>query len=579
MAILELPYEVEPNQEKHGGDPYNCTLYKMLPSKMQEQTKEFLYLLEYLHMVPVETIGVPEYHEKLSKDLGDKDSFNLIYPVRGGLFIHILDDPEGGRAYYVAVEPKFGPGVDTDDVLRRVEIELLDYAVEFDGTETAEEQRQVLESILDRLFSKYSFDDSGMKGLIKKLIRKTELNPIVSNDADLKVLKYMMARDKIGMGILEPLVLDTNIEDISCSGLGSLFIEHKVFDSLRTAAAFESNAELDEFVLRLSERIKKPVTFRNPIVDATLPDGSRINIVYGEDVSKRGSNFTIRKFAEQPMSIVDLLKFGSLDYTMAAYMSMMIGAGMNVFVSGETASGKTTLLNALNCFIAPDAKIVSIEDTAELQVPHPNWTQEVTRQPKPGEEGSGVGMFDLLKAALRQRPNEILIGEIRGEEGLIAFGAMQTGHAVMATFHASTVEKLIQRVTGSPINVPKTYVENLNVVVIQTAVELPSGKLGRRAVSISEIIGYDSANDAFSFVEVFRWDPVHDKFEFLGEMNSYLLEERIAPAKGIPANKKRQIYAMLRRRARILQKLSETDKTDFIEFYKVIAKAQRQGIF
>ena len=123
-------------------------------------------------------------------------------------------------------------------------------------------------------------------------------------------------------------------------------------------------------------------------------------------------------------------------------------------------------------------------------------------------------MFDLLKAALRQRPNELLIGEIRGEEGLIAFEAMQTGHTVMATFHASTVEKLIQRVTGSPINVPKTYVENLNVVVIQTAVELPNGKLGRRAVSISEIIGCDAANDAFSFVEVFRWDPVHDKFEF-----------------------------------------------------------------
>jgi len=211
MAILELPYEVDPNQEKHGGDPYNCTLYKMLPSKMQEQTKQFLYLLEYLHLVPVETIGVPEYHEVLSKALGDKESFNLIYPVNGGLFIHILDDPEGGRAYYVAVEPKFSQGVNTDEVLRRVEIELLDYAMEFEGTETAEDQRQVLVGILDRLFSKYSFDDSGMKGLIKKLIRKTAVKPIVGNDADLQVLKYMMTRDKIGMGILEPLILDTNI--------------------------------------------------------------------------------------------------------------------------------------------------------------------------------------------------------------------------------------------------------------------------------------------------------------------------------------------------------------------------------
>ena len=334
-----------------------------------------------------------------------------------------------------------------------------------------------------------------------------------------------------------------------------------------------------EFVIRLSEQVKKPVTYRNPIVDATLPDGSRINIVYGEDVSKRGSNFTIRKFAETPMSIVELVSFGSLDYVMAAYLSLVIGEGLNVFVSGETASGKTTLLNALNVFMHLDAKVVSIEDTPELQVPHPNWIQEVTRAPKPGEEGAGVGMFDLLKAALRQRPNEILIGEIRGEEGLIAFGAMQTGHACMATFHASSVEKLIQRLTGSPINVPKTYVDNLNVVVIQTAVTLPNGKLGRRAVSINEIVGYDSANDAFSFVEVFKWDSVRDVFEFVGNMNSYVLEQKIAPMKGIPSNKKREVYAIGSRRARILQKLAESGVRDFNEFYRVIAKAQRQGIF
>ena len=233
------------------------------------------------------------------------------------------------------------------------------------------------------------------------------------------------------MGILEPLIRDTNIEDISCSGLGSLFIEHKVFNSLRTAFAFTTSEELDQYVLRLADRINKPVTFRNPIVDAALPDGSRINIVYGQDVSKNGSNFTIRKFAETPFSILDLIAFGSLDFTMAAYLSMVIEEGMNVFVSGETASGKTSLLNALNVFIHPDAKVISIEETPELQVPHPNWIREVTREPKPGEEGTGVGMFLLLKAALRQRPNEILVGEIRGEEGLIAFSAMQTGHAVI----------------------------------------------------------------------------------------------------------------------------------------------------
>ena len=375
------------------------------------------------------------------------------------------------------------------------------------------------------------------------------------------------------------MIRDTNIEDISCSGLGALFIEHKVFDSLRTSYEFATHEELDEYVLRLSERIKKPVTFRNPIVDATLPDGSRINIVYGGDVSKRGSNFTIRKFSETPMSILELRAFGTLDYLMAAYLSIVISEGMNLFVSGETASGKTTLLNAITVFIDPNAKIVSIEDTPELQVPHPNWIREVTRVAKPGEEGSGIDMFDLLKAALRQRPNEIIIGEIRGEEGLIAFQAMQTGHSCMATFHAASVEKLIQRLTGSPISVPKTYIDNLNVVVIQSAVKLPNGKLGRRAVSISEIIGYDSVDGTFSFAEIFRWDPMNDTFEFVGDMNSYLLEQKIAPKRGIPPSKKREIYAVLRRRARVLEKLNDSGVTNYHEFYKVIAKAQRDGVF
>ena len=506
--------------------------------------------------------------------MGDLKKKNLIYPVEGGLFIHILDDPEGGRAFYISIEPRLDKDVDEMALIRQIEMEMLGFAMEFEDADTPEKQRVVLESIMDRLNG-----DGGSGGFFKKLFKKSSGKKLSMSEADLDILKYLMIRDKVGLGILEPMIRDTNIEDISCSGLGSLFIEHKVFASLRTAFEFSSHKELDEFVVRLSDRIKKPVTFRNPIVDATLPDGSRINIVYGEDVSRRGSNFTIRKFSETPMSILQLIKFGSIDYMAAAYMSIIIGSGMNVFVSGETASGKTTLLNALNAFMHPDAKIVSIEDTAELQVPHPNWTQEVTRAPRPGEEDTGIDMYDLLKAALRQRPNEILIGEIRGEEGLVAFGAMQTGHACMATFHASSVEKLIQRLTGAPISVPKAYIDNLNVVVIQTAVTLPNGKLGRRAVSINEIVGYDSVADAFSFVEVFRWDPVKDIFEFVGNMNSYILEHKIAPMMGIPPSKKRQIYSMISRRARILEKLAASGVDDFYEFFKVISKAQREGIF
>ena len=579
MPTAGYPYEADDSEGAHGGDPFACTLYKMLPQQMQQSTREDIYLLEYLHQIPVDKVGIPEYIPVLSGKLKDKKNLNLIYPVEGGLYVHVMDDPEGGRAYYIAVEPTLSSGNNGQKLMGEIETWLLDFSEEFDGADEPEQQREVLERLLERLTDDHQSDESGLRGLVRGLIKRSTASHLKVSSANLKVIKYLMVRDKLGLGMLEPMIRDVNIEDISCSGLGALFIEHKIFDSLRTSFEFSTHEELDEFVLRLSERIKKPVTFRNPIVDATLPDGSRINIVYGGDVSKRGSNFTIRKFSETPMSILELREFGALDYMMAAYLSIVIGEGMNMFVSGETASGKTTLLNAVTVFIDPNAKIVSIEDTPELQVPHPNWIREVTRVAKPGEEGSGIDMFDLLKAALRQRPNEIIIGEIRGEEGLIAFQAMQTGHSAMATFHAASVEKLIQRLTGSPISVPKTYVDNLNVVVIQSAVKLPNGKMGRRAVSISEIIGYDSVDGAFSFAEIFRWDPVNDTFEFVGDMNSYLLEQKIAPKRGIPPHKKREIYSVLRRRARVLEKLDETGVTGYHEFYKVIAKAQRDGVF
>jgi len=210
-------------------------------------------------------------------------------------------------------------------------------------------------------------------------------------------------------------------------------------------------------------------------------------------------------------------------------------------------------------------------------VPHTNWIREVVRGSL-SDQDSGVSMFSLLKAALRQRPNLIVIGEIRGEEGAIAFQAMQTGHAVMATFHASSVEKLIQRMTGNPINVPKAYVDNLNVAVIASAVRLPNGKTGRRILSVNELVGYDPVSDSFAFVEVFRWNSSKDIFEFTGDMNSYLLENKIAPKRGISPQNKRAVYDVLQSRAALLERLAEQGTTNFHELYNVFAKAQRQGL-
>lgn len=585
MPKIILPFI---NQGEAGSPQNNMSegdLLQLLPEALQEACKENKHLLDYLRLIPVSEIGVPEYCTKLTRVQGDLPQKNLIYRVSDNIYVHVYTEPGGGRPIYIPIEPSLTQ--DMSQVLPEVESKLVDVAGGMSAAESDVERKEAILKLVDRVCVVHrngpttsssnvkDGKDSGGNGSKVATKAKVQVTP-----EQLEAIKYLMVRDKVGMGTIDVMIRDTYIEDISCSGLGSIFLEHKIFKGVKSAITFETHEDLDDFVLRLSEQIKRPVTLRNPIVDATLPDGSRINIVFGREVSRRGSNFTIRKFSETPLSIIELIEFGSISYEMAAYLSVVIEDGMNLFVVGETASGKTTLLNAVTTFIPLSHKIVSIEDTPELQVPHANWIREVSRAPGQGEKGASVSMFELLKAALRQRPNVIIIGEIRGEEGSIAFGAMQTGHEVMSTFHASNVEKLIQRLTGNPISIPKTYIDNLNVVVCQNAVKLPNGKLGRRATSISEIVGYDSTTNTFSYVEVFRWNPVTDTFDFVGRRNSYLLEDKIAIKRGIPPDKKMQVYSLVERRARILEKLhKEKGVRDFYELLKVLARAQQEKLF
>jgi flagellar protein FlaI len=530
------------------------------------------HLLRYLHHFPTEEHGVPTWADEVKRSMSAIEQPNIIYPVGNATFAHICPDPRDARNFYIPIEPTILS--DYESLMEIVEGLLVEAVHKFSQPTNKAEQKEVLLNALDRVVKVITTGtvrtaDGGWGKAGSRM-------PVGQEDLD--AVRYLLLRDKIGMGIIEPLILDPNIEDISCSGLGCVFIEHKVFMALKSAIVFDKHEDLDGFLRRTSERINKPVTYRKPIVDATLPDGSRVNIVYGEEVSRRGSNFTIRKFTSTPLSVMDVVSGGACTYQMIAYLSIMIEEGMNMWVSGETASGKTTLLNALTTFIAPDAKIVTVEDTPEVQIPHPNWLREVVRGA--AGEAASVTMFDLLKAALRQRPNEIIVGEIRGEEGNIAFQAMQTGHAVMATFHAATVEKLIQRVTAAPISVPKSYIDNLNLVVIASAVKLPNGKLGRRIISINELFGYDSVTDSFSYAETFHWDPITDVHEFTGYMNSYLLENKVATARGIPPAQRRRIYGEIDRRTKVLEKLHKVSGiSDFYELYKVLGNAKKQGLF
>lgn len=606
MPELVLPFKPI-KVEASVDELFNGGLFGMLPEEFKTYARAKPFLLQYLHMVPLEEIGMPKFYSKLSRNLGDEKNPNIIYPTDGGIFVHIYPQPLGDRHLYIPVEPNLT--INMDAIMPLIEEALLEYTEQFAALTTDEEKREAFLRTLDKICRvkktpSRNGDGAGApphelaavgdarggaggglpwRGRFSSVLTrvrsgagggKIELLP-----EEIEAVKYLVVREKVGIGLLDPLLHDIYVEDISCSGVGQIFIEHKIFKSVLTAVCIPTMEELDDFAKRLSERMKRPVTLHSPIQDATLPDGSRINIVYGEDVSRRGTNFTIRRAMGVPTSIMEICGFGTMTYQMAAYMSLVLEECMNVFIAGETASGKTTTMNALTTFLPPDCKIVSIEDTPELMVPHANWLREVSRESKDGKGGQ-VGMFDLLRAALRQRPNMIIVGEIRGHEGLIAFQAMQTGHGVMATFHAASVEKLIQRLTGDPINVPRNYLDNLNVVLIQCAVKLPNGKMARRVMSISEIIGYDPNSGACSFIHTFVWNQAKDEFEFPGHMNSFLLEEKIAPKRGLPPEKKRNIYNELNRRARILERLhKEKGISNFYELLGVLTTARKEGVF
>jgi flagellar protein FlaI len=609
---VKLPFTPPASHETGScaADPESCPLYDLLPPNAREYTRRAPHLLEYLHLFPIDTYGVPLFFSELKRDLKGLKEPNLIYPADAQNFIHIFADPTDTRNFYIPIEPSFLHRV--TDIIPAIELKLIDLIDALDHDPVTDTERAlVLKNLIAEVISVKTVDEmkqaalngpkekGGLKESLlaflnkdltgaKETTAKKKALAAVSQAPDGRIIvtpqqyaaiEYMLIRDKIQLGVLEPFINDRYIEDITCGGIGPIFIEHKIFKALKSVIEFRETRELDDFVIKLGERIKKPITYRNPIVDATLPDGSRINIVYGTDISRRGSNFTIRKVMDDIISILNLIEWNTCDYTMAAYFWICIEHGMSLFMSGETASGKTTSLNAIAAFIPPESKIVSIEDTPELQLPHKNWTREVSKAKGRGEgAGSDVTMFDLLKSALRQRPNEIIVGEIRGVEGTVAFGAMQTGHPVLSTFHAASVEKLLQRLTGDPINIPKTFVDNLNLVVIQSAVKRPSGETVRRMLSVNELVGWNPDTGAFQFVEMFKWNPIHDTFEWTGKGASYVLENKIATMLGIPEFRKAEIYLEVDRRAQILKRLHTAGYTGFQDLFQMMTRIRKEGL-
>jgi len=539
--------------------PASCPIFSTSSAKMRKMFLDNIHLFKYYHTVD----RVPVFLEQLSR--GEAEAYSsILYPIGDPIFIHILSRGGKERRLYIPVEPE-PPKKDPVKLSEEVERRLATLVGERFDYKTLDEKREKLLAILKKVVVTSNRLAQGTY-----IIGEDKI--YVSRDV-WTYLEYTTIRDMVGVGKLEPMIRDPYIEDISIPGAGPVFLEHKVFESCESSVTFELG-ELKDYAERVSQIIGRPVSLKRPITDGSLPDGSRINIVYAGDVSLRGPNITIRKFSPIPLSIVELCRYNSLDYTMAAYLWMLFDNNLNVWFCGETASGKTTLLNACLAFIPFNNKIVSIEDTPEVVTPHANWVRECTRE----GEGSTVSLFDLLRAALRQRPNYIIVGEIRGREGNVAFQAMQTGHGVIATFHAGSVEKLIQRLTGQPLEIPKTYIDNLNAVTIQSAVRHPkTGKLVRRVLGIYEILGYDPVSERFQFIEVFGWDPVTDTFNFRGVGSSTLLEEKIAVRKGISRRELRKIYEELEKRAEILRIADYAGIRNYYQLFELFKEVRLLG--
>jgi len=363
-----------------------------------------------------------------------------------------------------------------------------------------------------------------LKDKTKAIIKKYHIK--VPPEAVDKLIYYVV-RDFIGFGRIDPLMRDHLIEDISADGVNiPIYVWHRLYESLPTNIIFKDETELNSFIIRLAYLAGKNISIASPILDASLPEGSRIQLTYGNEVTRRGSTFTIRRFKVDPLTISDLIAFKTISSEMAAYLWYIIENRASVIVAGGVASGKTTMLNCLSMFIKPEMKIVSVEDTQELNLPHENWIPSVVRLGFGHEDkkGGSITLFDLLKAAVRQRPDYIIVGEVRGEEAYTLFQAMATGHLGMSTIHAESVEAVINRLESEPMNIPPSLVATADVIMVMTRTEI-EGRPARKASTTAEVTGLDAKKRDVFTQEVFCWNPKEDNFAFSG--HSAILERQI----------------------------------------------------
>tara|TARA_Y100000310_G_scaffold344913_1_gene460481 strand:+ start:10552 stop:12102 length:1551 start_codon:yes stop_codon:yes gene_type:complete len=476
------------------------------------------------------------------KKIEDKTKMNVRYNlIPPFAFAHIYWNPKISETVYEVEEPYLDK---TEEMY-------------INDITSAMENMINIENVIEK-------EDDALLDYIDKMLKflaiELELNLTYES---YKKIFYYLSRNFIGFNRVDPLLKDYFVEDIECNGANApIYIVHRLYRNIKTNVMYKNLDELTNFVEKLSQRAGKYISYANPILDGSLPDGSRVNATYTKDITSRGPTFTIRKFTKTPWTPSQLVSLNTLSPEMIAYLWMLIEHKMNILVTGGTSSGKTTLLNAIAFFIPPESRVVSIEDTRELNLPRENWLPSVVRTSTGIGDVGEIDLFSLLKSSFRQNPDYVIVGEVRGKEAAVLFQGMASGHSSLSTIHADSVDTVIKRLETPPIELPPTLMNVLDCVCIMTHAVVKKHET-RKLKEVVEIINVTPEGIALTNTP-FVWNPSDDNFYF--KKNSKIFE-KISIRSGL---KLEDLKADFRKRAQLIYKLYQEKIFTFEKFQEVI---------